>query len=77
MEKTVPSRASPTVRVLLPLPLGDAYDYSVPEGMEVPPRTLVLGVPGRVKRELTADELARLDRSWRNYVEYKDRYLKG
>ena len=49
----------------------------VPEGMEVPPRTLVLGVPGRVKRELTADELARLDGSWKHYVDYKDRYLKG
>jgi len=49
----------------------------VPEGMQVPPRTLVLGVPGRVKRDLTAEELARLDRSWRNYVEYKDRYLNG
>ena len=49
----------------------------VPEGMEVPPRTLVLGVPGRVKRDLTPDELARLDRSWKNYVNYKDQYLKG
>ena len=46
----------------------------VPEGMQVPPRTLVLGVPGRVRRDLTADELARLDRSWRSYVDYKDRY---
>src|SRR5213592_158213 len=44
----------------------------VTEGMEVPPRTLVLGVPGKVKRDLTKDELARLDRSWRNYVEYKN-----
>jgi carbonic anhydrase/acetyltransferase-like protein (isoleucine patch superfamily) len=49
----------------------------VTEGMHVPPKTLVLGVPGRVKRELTADELARLERSWRNYVAFKDRYLKG
>ena len=49
----------------------------VTEGMHVPPKTLVLGVPGRVKRELTADELARLERSWRSYVAYKDRYLKG
>jgi primosomal protein N' (replication factor Y) len=31
-----------TVRVLLPLPLADAYDYSVPEGMEVPPGTFVV-----------------------------------
>ena len=49
----------------------------VPEGMQVPPRVLVLGVPARVKRPLTDDELARLDQSWRNYVDYKDRYLKG
>src|SRR5215212_5281051 len=33
----------------------------VPEGMTVPPRTLVVGVPARVKRELTAEELARMD----------------
>lgn len=49
----------------------------VPEGMQVPPRTLVVGVPARVKRELTAEELARLDASWRHYVEYKEKYLKG
>jgi len=49
----------------------------VPEGMQVPPRMLVLGVPARVKRPLTDDELARLDQSWRNYVDYKERYLKG
>jgi carbonic anhydrase/acetyltransferase-like protein (isoleucine patch superfamily) len=47
----------------------------VPEGMQVPPRTLVLGVPARVKRPLTDDELAHLERSWRNYVEYKEKYL--
>ncbi len=49
----------------------------VPEGMAVPPRTLVLGVPGRVKRDLTTEELERLDRSWKNYVDYKNRYLQG
>jgi gamma-carbonic anhydrase len=49
----------------------------VPEGMEVPPQTLVLGVPGRVRRDLTAEELARLDQSWKNYVDYKERYLRG
>ncbi len=48
----------------------------VQEGMTVPPR-LVVGVPARVKRELTSDELARLERSWRNYVEYKNEYLVG
>jgi carbonic anhydrase/acetyltransferase-like protein (isoleucine patch superfamily) len=48
----------------------------VPEGMNVPPRTLAIGVPARVKRELTVDEIARLEQSWKNYVSYKDRYLK-
>ncbi|MEA2572113.1 MAG: hypothetical protein QOI24_4114 [Acidobacteriota bacterium] len=48
----------------------------VSEGMHVPPRTLVVGVPAKVKRELTAEELARLEGSWQHYVEYKDKYLK-
>jgi carbonic anhydrase/acetyltransferase-like protein (isoleucine patch superfamily) len=47
----------------------------VPEGMHVPPRTLVVGVPARIKRPLTDEELARLDQSWRNYVDYKEKYL--
>lgn len=47
----------------------------VSEGMRVPPRTLVVGVPARVKRELTTEELARLEESWRHYVELKDVYL--
>lgn len=44
-------------------------------GTQVPPRSLVLGSPARVKRELTDDELAYLDKSWRNYVELKRYYL--
>lgn len=43
-------------------------------GTVIPPRSLVLGSPGRVNRELTDDELAYLDRSWRNYVELKKAY---
>ncbi|HEY2847688.1 MAG TPA: gamma carbonic anhydrase family protein [Pyrinomonadaceae bacterium] len=43
-------------------------------GTIVPPRSMVMGSPGRVKRELTDDELAYLDRSWRNYVELKEHY---
>lgn len=49
----------------------------VSEGMHVPPRTLVAGVPAKVKRELTGDELQRLDLSWRHYVELKDQYLRS
>lgn len=43
-------------------------------GTQIPPNSLVIGSPARVKRELTADELAFLDRSWRNYVELKRIY---
>jgi carbonic anhydrase/acetyltransferase-like protein (isoleucine patch superfamily) len=43
-------------------------------GTQIPPRSLVIGSPGRVKRELTDDELAALEKSWRNYVELKDKY---
>ena len=31
-----------TVRVLLPLPLADAYDYSVPDGLDLAPGTFVI-----------------------------------
>jgi carbonic anhydrase/acetyltransferase-like protein (isoleucine patch superfamily) len=48
----------------------------VSEGMQVPPRTLVVGVPAKVKRGLTADELARLEGSWQHYVEYKEAYRR-
>jgi len=44
-------------------------------GTQIPPRSLVIGSPARVKRELTDDELAFLDRSWRNYVELKKHYV--
>ncbi len=49
----------------------------VSEGMIVPPRTLVAGVPAKVKRPLTDAEIERLDMSLRHYVELKDEYLKG
>lgn len=40
----------------------------------IPPRVLALGVPARVKRDLTDDEIAYLDKSWKNYVELKNIY---
>lgn len=46
-------------------------------GTEIPPASLVMGAPARVKRELTEEELAGLDRSWRNYVELKNQYRIG
>lgn len=49
----------------------------VPEGKEIPPGWLAMGVPARPVRELTAEELERMERGTRHYVEAKDRYLKG
>ena len=35
---------------------------------QIPPRSLCLGSPARVKRELSDDEVRDLERFWRNYV---------
>lgn len=42
----------------------------------VPPRTLVAGVPARVVRPLTDDDLELIDSHWRYYVGYTAEYLK-
>ena len=34
----------------------------------IPPRSLVMGTPAKVKRELNDEEIANLEKSWRNYV---------
>lgn len=47
----------------------------VPEGMVVPPRTLVAGVPAKVKRPVTEEEMQRMERGWKHYIEYKEQYL--
>lgn len=41
----------------------------VQEGAQIPPRSLVAGVPGRVRRELTDDDVARIRRNAEVYVE--------
>jgi len=43
-------------------------------GTQIPPRSLVLGSPAKVKRELTDEEIAYLDKSWQNYIELKKHY---
>jgi carbonic anhydrase/acetyltransferase-like protein (isoleucine patch superfamily) len=47
----------------------------VPEGMEIPPRSLVMGVPGKVRRQITEEEREGLRRYANNYFEYKESYL--
>ena len=46
----------------------------VPEGMEVPPRSLVMGVPAQVRRAVTEEERAGLLDYAENYVGYKETY---
>lgn len=46
----------------------------VAEGKTVPPRTLFLGVPGRVVRELTEEDIERVRRGAQHYVELAQRY---
>lgn len=46
----------------------------VTEGFEVPPNSLVLGVPGKVIRQLKAEEIERIKDAARVYVEYAREY---
>jgi carbonic anhydrase/acetyltransferase-like protein (isoleucine patch superfamily) len=43
-------------------------------GTIIPPRSLVMGVPARVKRPLTEEEVAGLHLFWQNYVRYMGIY---
>jgi carbonic anhydrase/acetyltransferase-like protein (isoleucine patch superfamily) len=45
------------------------------EGVVVPPRSLVMGSPGKVRRALTDDEVAFIRDSAANYVGYRLDYL--
>ncbi|PIS11352.1 MAG: gamma carbonic anhydrase family protein [Bdellovibrio sp. CG10_big_fil_rev_8_21_14_0_10_47_8] len=46
----------------------------VTEGSKFPPRSLILGRPAKVKRELTAEEIDLLEESADNYLLYKSWY---
>ena len=49
----------------------------VPEGTSIPPRSLVMGVPGKVRRPLTDAEVASILQYSRNYVQYRLDYMIG
>lgn len=49
----------------------------VPEGAVIPPRTLALGVPAKVVRELREEEIGRLRRDAAHYVEKARTYKKS
>ena len=49
----------------------------VPEGMEIPDGSLVMGVPARIKRELTLEQQAFFSHNADHYVENAARYNAG
>ena len=48
----------------------------VPEGMKIAPRSLVMGLPAKVRRPVTEEERAGLREYARSYLEYKETYLE-
>ena len=49
----------------------------IPEGKEIPDRSLVVGSPGRILRTLTDEEVARLVESAAGYVRNAARFRQG
>lgn len=47
----------------------------IPEGMEVPDGSMVVGSPGKIKRELTDNQKKMLELSAAHYVQNASRYL--
>ena len=47
------------------------------EGTEVPPGSLVVGIPGRVVRKVDEVMTGRVDLSWRHYVAEAQRHQAG
>ena len=47
------------------------------EGMVIPPRSLVLGVPGRVVRQTTDEEVERIRRTVESYLDLQVRHRRG
>jgi carbonic anhydrase/acetyltransferase-like protein (isoleucine patch superfamily) len=47
------------------------------EGMQIPPNSLVLGVPGRVVRETTDAERGRIRQTVDSYLALQDEYKRG
>lgn len=49
----------------------------VTEGRRIPPRSMVMGIPGKVVREITAEELERTRAINAHYLELAQRYARG
>ncbi len=49
----------------------------IPEGKEIPDNSVVMGIPGKIVREVTAVEIERFQRSAEHYVANAKRYLQA
>lgn len=49
----------------------------VTEGRRIPPRSMVMGVPGRVVREVSDEQLERIRATAAHYLEMAQRYVRG
>jgi len=49
----------------------------ITEGRRIPPRSVVMGVPGKVIRAITAEELERTRTICAHYLEMAQRYVRG
>jgi carbonic anhydrase/acetyltransferase-like protein (isoleucine patch superfamily) len=49
----------------------------IPEGMQVPPGSLVMGVPGRIVRSVDAGLSERIMETWKHYVEQARTHRAG
>ena len=47
------------------------------EGMEIPPNSLVMGVPGRIVRQTTAEERERIKKTVDAYLKLQDEHRAG
>ena len=47
------------------------------EGMVIPPRSLVLGVPGRIVRQTSDEEVARIAKTVASYIDLQGRHRNG
>lgn len=54
-----------------------AANSLVPEGMEIPPKSLVAGVPAKIRRELTDEQSEGLKRNAETYVRLATEHLNA
>ncbi len=54
-----------------------AANALVLEGTVIPPRTLAAGIPAKVRRDLTEEEVKTFRKNTKGYVERSGRYLSG